>query len=83
MAQTAFGVEEPIRDSLFVEIRETLGLLPDKLRQVFVRNHYRGKNAHQISEELHIPEDEARSLIDQANRIFRKILKRRHGELSD
>lgn len=83
MAQTAFGVEEPIRDSLFLEIRETLGLLPDKLRQVFVRNHYRGKDVHQISEELHIPEEEVRSLIDQANRVFRKILKRRHRNPSD
>lgn len=80
MAQPLFEVEQPIRDSLFLEIREALGMLPERLRQVFVRNHYRGKNARQISQELQIPEEDVRSLIDQANRVFRKILKRHNRE---
>ena len=74
MAQGFFAFEN--RDVIFQDIVQSLKLLPDMLRRVFVRSHYQGKRVEQIARELGISQDAVRSMLRDANEIFYRNLHR-------
>lgn len=64
------------REVLFQDIVQSLKLLPEMLRRVFVRSHYQGKRAEQIARELGISPEVVRSMLRDANEIFYRNLHR-------
>ena len=82
MVQAVCKFENLDRENLFREIIESLKILPDPLRQVFVRSHYQGRSNAQIAMELGLPEDTVFSMLEDANLSFHHHLhdlRRIHG----
>lgn len=67
-------VEEQRREELFEKIVDTLGEMPDSLRDVFALSHYRGLSVSEIAVELGRTEEEVRCLLEKANEFFSEQL---------
>ncbi len=76
MAQAARKFVANPREALFEEIVGSLRVLPEALRDVFVRSHYRGKSTAQIAREIGINESGVRSMLRDANEIFYRRIHR-------
>ncbi len=69
---------ESERDELFLDIVESLKVLPEVLRKVYIRSHYENKTIAEIAEELEIPPQSVSDLLANANEIFYRNLHRFH-----
>lgn len=63
-------VEEQRREELFEKIVDTLGEMPEALRDVFALSHYRGFSVSEIAVELGQSDEEVRCLLERANAFF-------------
>lgn len=78
MAQPALNFQRnrDRRDLLFEEIVDSLNVLPELLREVFVRSHYRSQSVSEIAGELQLPVSSVRDLQRDADEVFYRQLHR-------
>jgi len=76
MAQPLLNIDLNQREILFGRIIEVLEEMPATLRDVFVLTHYEGKSPFEITSILGIPVADYENLLNQANQVFYRTLRK-------
>ena len=73
--QDTLGSEVANRELLQAQILNALDRMPERLREVFVMQHYNGMNQQAIAQKTGIQAKELVSLVWKANSAFQRALK--------
>jgi DNA-directed RNA polymerase specialized sigma24 family protein len=75
MGQPAIKYHDSRRESLAEQIIRALDQMPDRLRRVFIQNHYEEKSPDSIGRSFELTDVEVEALIRKSNELFYRSLR--------